>query len=423
MRSFFVCILLILNGCAEAQEVTNSVPQVENEPDVKNEVEEVDSIVVNKGQLFKPKSAVKESRKKHLKVGGESEVNTESVVEPKPYGTIQMSSEKELDMSPSNYQQTEAYRSAEFNFSYSQNGAKTQRTQRSPSIVQQEKMDEAVGYFQLNAPNSFEYHYYTFIAGNYDLDLISSLKEAERLRPNNSDVHVQLAACSIITNDSVNGIKYLGLLKEANRLSVPVIEYSKDLLRSTPENGTLITHGFDDSYGAWNAQNIEKLRSDVTLISLDFMQSDVYRTFLMDKGYVLPKRDTIDVDYFVQFCELNKSKGLGISMTIPKEYLQQIKDKIYVVGLVFEYHEEDYNNFYKNDYLWNEEFEKTVIHQATNQKAKDLSANYLPMLLQLRKVYGERGEQKKKDEVDKISDKVSVQCKKYERVQQLKSSY
>jgi hypothetical protein len=110
-------------------------------------------------------------------------------------------------------------------------------------------------------------------------------------------------------------------------------------------------------------------------------------------------------------------------MTIPKEYLLPIKDKIYVVGLIFEYHEDNYNNFYKNDYLWNEEFEKTVIDQATNQKAKDLSANYLPMLLQLQKVYEERGDEDKRIEVDEISNKISVQCKKYKQVQQLKSSY
>jgi hypothetical protein len=45
------------------------------------------------------------------------------------------------------------------------------------------------------------------------------------------------------------------------------------------------------------------------------------------------------------------------------------------------------------------------------------------MLLHLRKVYVETGEKQKVIEIDKTLDKVAVQCKKYDQVQKLKSSY
>lgn len=417
MRSILVCILLVFSGVSVSQEITNSAPILNNNVEtvpLVEEVEEVDSVNVNEDELMESVPSVE-------KVGRYSSSARKKAKSSKSIMEVQ---EIELkDASSTEIEQTAGYRSAQYNFSHSKKDAATQRTQRSPSNQQQSQMDDAVGYFKSKAPNSFEHHYYTFVAGNYDLSLISELEKAEKLRPDNSDVHVQMAACKIISNDSTNATKYVELLKSSKRLSVPVTEYTKDVLASTPENGTLITHGFDDSYGVWNAQNIDGLRSDVTLVSLDFLQSEVYRSSLKKKGYSLPEGVKIDVDYLVRFCELNKSKGLGISMTIPKEYLLPIKDKIYVVGLVFEYHEEEYNNFYKNDYLWNEKFEKTVINQPNSQKAKDLSANYLPMLLQLQKVYDERGEEKKKKEVDEASDKVSVQCKKYEQVQKLKSSY
>jgi predicted peptidase len=111
-------------------------------------------------------------------------------------------------------------------------------------------------------------------------------------------------------------------------------------------------------------------------------------------------------------------------MTTPKEYLVPIQQNLFAVALVFEYHKElTYNNFFRNDYLWNEELTKTLIKKATTDKAKQLSANYLPMLLFLHKTYTESKEAEKLKEVDEAMDKVAVQCKKYDQVKKLKGSY
>jgi hypothetical protein len=137
----------------------------------------------------------------------------------------------------------------------------------------------------------------------------------------------------------------------------------------------------------------------------------------------LPDTDVINVDYLKTFCELNASKSISISMTAPKEYFLPIQSNLYVTGLVFEYHQSVYNNFDRNNTLWNSGLTKHLIREAKDEKAKQLSANYLPMLLQLRKVYGQQGEQKKVKEIDEAIDKVSLQCRKYDQVQKLKSSY
>jgi len=94
-----------------------------------------------------------------------------------------------------------------------------------------------------------------------------------------------------------------------------------------------------------------------------------------------------------------------------------------VTGLVFEYHENEFNNFYRNDYLWNEVLTKELVSNAKNEKAKQLSANYLPMLLQLRSVYQQKEDAVKLKDVDEASDQVGVQCNKYEQVQKIKGAY
>jgi len=308
------------------------------------------------------------------------------------------------------------------NFSSTYSTSDMQRSSRSPSLQQQIQMDQAVDYFQVNAPGSFESHYFKYVAGNYNTELIADLKAAEKIRPENSDVHVQLAGYYMIEEEVDSALIYAEKLRESDRLADNVIAYSEDILRSVPESGTLITHGFDDGYGSYYAQNSNEIRSDVTLVSLDFLQSETYRENLKEKGFELPDMETVDVNYLAEFCVLNVDKNLSISMTTPKEYFQAIQDKLYVVGLVFEYHPESFNNFSRNDYLWNNSMEKEVITHPVDEKGRQLSANYLPMLLHLRKVYQVTGEEEKLKEVDEVSDQVGVQSRKYEQVQKVKKS-
>ena len=120
---------------------------------------------------------------------------------------------------------------------------------------------------------------------------------------------------------------------------------------------------------------------------------------------------------------MNEGSAISISLTAPKEYFTPIQSNLYITGLVFEYHNDKFDNFHRNDDLWNSTLKKHLVDNAVDEKSKQLSSNYLPMLLQLRKVYVKTGDEAKLKDVDEASDKVSVQCKKYEQVQQLKNSY
>lgn len=344
----------------------------------------------------------------------------------KKYKSLESKQEKALldkDVEQS-ISQSQKVSQSSVSFTLSKQQSSSQRTQRTPSAAQQAQMNQVVNDLEQNAPESFEFHYFKYVAGNYNVALVDDLKKAESLRPQNSDVQIQLAAYNIIVNDPKNAQVYLEKLIKSTRLSQEVIDYAEDLLKSAPDKGTLITHGFDDTYACYYLQSVRKIRSDIRLISLDFLQSEKYRTDLKTAGYLLPEKVLVDVSYLQEFCSKNESKSIAISMTTPKEYLVPIQQNLFAVALVFEYHKElNYNNFYRNDYLWNEELTKTLIKQATTDKAKQLSANYLPMLLFLHKTYTELNEAEKVKEVEEAMDKVAVQCKKYDQVKKLKVSY
>lgn len=443
MRVLLYTIVLLASSSIAAQQgvpannsnVYNS-NSVTNSPEQFEEVE-MDSVVEIINKPAADKSIQKIERKEvDSREKSKSAKKTESLQESSPVEGIQLMEEStkyELeDASPPpppmpapSQESSKALemRNVSTGFSSTSVNSDMQRTSRSPSYQQQIQMDQAVNYFQENAPTSFEYHYFKYVAGNYNVDLFPDLEAAAKIRPENADVHVQMAGYFMIKNQVDTALIYLNKLLESDRLTDNVVAYSGDILRSVPENGTLITHGFDDSYGSYYAINEQGIRTDVTLISLDFLQSEAYRKDLKSKGYILPASNIVDVNYLTNFCALNVDKNLSISLTTPKEYFQAIQDKLYIVGLVFEYHTSEFDNFSRNDYLWNESLEKSVISNPVDEKGKQLSANYLPMLLHLRRVYDVTGEREKLKEVDEVSDQVGVQCRKYEQVQKVKSSY
>lgn len=325
--------------------------------------------------------------------------------------------DKQYRSSENEVQQIE---SAVSTYSISRSSAKQSRTSRTPSTYNQGQMDNAVDVLEKAAPNSYEFHLFTYLAGNYDISLIDHLNKAEKLQGNTVEVLSQKAAYHLIKNEDSKALSYLQRLVDGKKISKDVLNYGEDLLRSVPQNGILITHGFDDSYSTHYMQLKKSIRKDVTIISLDFLQSSQFRSVVKNGGLKLPERTTIDVEFLKQFVEMNEKMNLTIATTVPKEYLTGISSKLFVTGLVFTYSTEiNFDNYTRNKELWNEDLKKTLISNADSDKGKQLAANYLPMLLQL----ANSGDKLKQDvsDLNAVIDKVAKMCSKTEQVNKLKS--
>lgn len=308
-------------------------------------------------------------------------------------------------------------------FTLAKQMASSQRSQRSPTVDQQVQMDNLVQVLEKSSPESFEYHYFKFVAGNYSVALVEHLKKAELLRPTNSDVHIQFVAYYWCMNEKRKALPYLEKLMGSGRLNWSILNYSKDLLRSVPSQGTLITHGMEDSYACLYLQISEGIRTDVNVISLDLLQSEAIQKQLLVYGFNLPQNSTIDVAYLNEFCVQNNTRNIALSMTIPKEYLLPIQENLFVTGLVLEYKTDlSYQNSARNEYLWNYEFIKLIIMDASNEKERQLTANYLPMLLILRNTYKLTNETEKLALIEEVLTQVAVQSRKQKQIQKIKSS-
>ncbi|MEI8117107.1 MAG: hypothetical protein WCH03_06185 [Flavobacteriia bacterium] len=275
-------------------------------------------------------------------------------------------------------------------FSLVRQNSKANKFQRTPLAAEQAEMDSKVKQLELIAPDSWEYKLSFYSAGNYNLNRASAIEQAYSMNPDNLEVQKQYLSLKYINGDTVNSGNTLSLMSLNEDISLAVERYTSDVLTSCTMNSTLITHGFEDTYGALFNQFSHQQRTDVKVISLDFLQSPQYRKALEEKGYVLPKSCKIDVGYLSQFCYLNAEKELFLSVTIPRTYLDPLSKQLFPVGLTFQYVDAPAEDLpIRQEDLWFYQLNKYGLNEG--EERSKFAMNYMPMLMYLEAKYVREG--------------------------------
>ena len=296
-------------------------------------------------------------------------------------------------------------------FSLVRQNSKFNKFQRTPLPAEQSEMDAKVKQLELISPNSWEYHLAYYAAGNYNLDRSPALEKAYQMNPENLEVQKQYVSLKYMEGDTLSAQNMLSTMSLNELISLEVERYTSDVLTSCSMNSTLITHGFEDTYGTLFNQFSHQQRMDVNVVSLDFLQSPQYRITLEEKGYVLPKTTKIDVGYLSQFCYLNADKELFLSVTIPRTYFEPISKKLFPVGVTFQYANapaEDLPDRQEN--MWFYQLNKFGL--AEGEDRSKFAMNYIPLLLYLEQKYIQEGNEvlllQVRDSMDFILGKKAV---------------
>jgi hypothetical protein len=275
-------------------------------------------------------------------------------------------------------------------FSLVRQNSKSNKFQRTPLAAEQAEMDSKVKQLELISPNSWEYQLSYYASGNYNLDRSPALEKAYQMNPENLEVQKQYVSLKLMNGDTISTENALSLMSVNEVISLEVETYTSDVLTSCTMNSTLITHGFEDTYGALLNQFSHQQRMDVKILSLDFMQSPQYRKKLEGLGYVLPKSSKIDIGYLGQFCALNADKELFLSVTIPRNYLEPLSKKLFPVGLTFQYTDKAAEDLpIRQENLWFEQFNKYGLTE--DEQRSKFAMNYMPMLMYLEAKYVREG--------------------------------
>ncbi len=291
----------------------------------------------------------------------------------------------------------------------------TQRTQRTPTPAMQASMDEQVQELKELDSSSFEYNLYNYSSGNYNVERESSLKKAEKMQPLNKEVVKYNVANAIVKGDTVNAKKYLQQFTDQQQITTESILYTQDVLVSSADNTTLITHGLQDTYGALENQMNYAKAQQTDIISLDFLQSESYRNLLKDKGYFVPLSSEVNVGFLQNFVEMNPSKRIALSLTIPKEYFEPLKSNLYLSGLVFEYRKSAPDNTYvKLEDFWYNRFNKKILDMNTVY-ANKYAANYLPTVLYLKEYYERNNNGLRLQEMNRAYESIGIKTGKIKK--------
>lgn len=274
------------------------------------------------------------------------------------------------------------YINANASFQQSYNTSKKVASRRSSTKEEQLDMNMRLETMRATNASGFEYQLAEYQIGNHDVSKIDFLKEAERLNPNNKEVQLQLTAYHEIKGSSQK-LEYLKKLNGSKYFSQDLLNYARIVLTTLPQNSVLITHGVDDTYPIWIEQSINNFRSDVTIISLDLLQSEEYRNKLKTQGYRIPTSTFVDTKYLQEFIRLNRTKSIHVSMTVPAPYLKSLQSYLEIEGLSFTTKSEDPAT--KNYHIYQQLLrEMDNVPKPTTTVGKQLQLNYIPMLLVIR---------------------------------------
>lgn len=277
-----------------------------------------------------------------------------------------------------------------------------QRESRTPSPQAQNSKNQSVEMLKQIDSNSFEYNYYHYESGNHDVSRKMNIQKAEQLQPNNLDVQEQLAGLNEIEGNVSERNKNIQKMVSEGKIDAQLVEYAYNVVQSCDNNSVLVTHAVEDTYPVL-LKNKDK---NLEVISLELLQSEAYRDKLKKNGIKLPARETIDVQYFEEFANLNREKNIQYSLTIPKEYLRELEQPIYVQGLTIKNDASNQpENLNKNLELLENRLVKRSILLPKSEKIKKINANYLPMLIQLRD-YAKIHQPDKLTEIQKLIDTI-----------------
>lgn len=307
-------------------------------------------------------------------------------------------------------QKVQQYSKALRNFNRVEHNSNQKTHQRNPTTTEQQQLEKALIEMEDAQIFGVDYYLAQYKVGNYDLAKLTYLEQAYKIDAANKEVIKQLVGAYFIQENGSALDEKLLEMKKRSVFNADYYAYAQDVVVGLKQNATLISHGENDTYPLIKVLK-EQNRVDVTLINLDFLQSDAYKRKLIQKGYKLPNRNLIDAEYLTLFCSLNSSKNIQIAFSVPKNYLVRSASSLYVSGLTFQYSKSQQEVFTQNLNFYNRVKESELL-KSKSTLSKQLQNNYLPSLLLVKKGYLQQKNSIKAKQVDTTIQQIAQQSNK-----------
>lgn len=213
-----------------------------------------------------------------------------------------------------------------------------------------QRMSSVVKEIEENIPETFEAHFIKWANGYNDWNLLPELKKAYAIDSTRIETYDGFINLYEVERDEENRNRFLQKWKESGHISTGLLHYNYNVLQSVKPNAVLITAGDNDTYFAWMLQAVWGIRKDVLIVNVGLASMKRYSARLSKElGVNLPNTDDLKYeDYTAQLYKAlvqNAAKRpVYIGLTVGKEYLKPVEKNLYLVGLVYAFSEQPFDN-------------------------------------------------------------------------------
>jgi hypothetical protein len=258
--------------------------------------------------------------------------------------------------------------------------------------------------------NSFEYNYNAYKSSSIKNEVsFQYLQKAYAIYPDNVDLYDDFMAYYEMNENRIDRRQFSTKLYKSNTISGYLMEYNYNVLMSLPQNAILFTNGYDDTYPIWVTQDVKKVRKDVTVVNIDLLNDEIYREKVLKNANLTFKKKLKGTELVEYVVKNNSNKNIYLGLTVDKELIGKLYKNLYLVGVVFKYSTESFNNVALTEQHWENQFvKKTITETPSTFKQKQVLANYLLSFIYLHNYYVEKGEVEKAKDLKELTLKIAA---------------
>ena len=197
-------------------------------------------------------------------------------------------------------------------------------------------------------PQSFEYHYASWLNARQDTAMGSHLLEAFRLQPYRAEIYDDLVALSELSADTAMKAMFCRLIDTAKLYDPLLYQYARNLFRSVDNGAYIFTQGEWDTYPLWVLQNVHGERADITVLQLDLLHQKHYFDRMMApfrlKRNAWQRYTTDRAQFFRELAATKHGKSVYLALTVDPHIINTNSDKLYNTGLAMKLSDQTFEN-------------------------------------------------------------------------------
>lgn len=248
------------------------------------------------------------------------------------------------------------------------------------SFAEQKKLDDIVDQLEQSYSSAYEHLFVQMVNANFG-DTFTTFFEATVAKRKTKELTPYGVANAFITNNNDAALKWLQTYHQQYPMQDQDKEYAQNLMKSVEHNSILFTYGKEDTYPLLVMQHIFNYRTDISVINLEWLQNEAYRSRIVSSlGIRYTGKVIGDESNWIRSCQ-SSDKALYFANSIPPKALQASSGQLYCTGLAFKLSVKQYNNIKILESNWTSFDKKEMFEHSASGDA--LKANYIFGLLQL----------------------------------------